>query len=276
MARDSMRRRGRPVGGLFSSRRLLAMEELVTAQNNDAGARPAGSPREPGPVTSRSRSDSASWPASSTCRRRCASASLWQAISTRSCGATASSSLAHPADVAAETLDRLDAQMDGGFHRWPGHGRKRDGWELQQQRKDAVDGEQPGDARRRSPERSALARASRPARPARSSRRRRDDRSDAAAICRRGVERAEACAEHDDFGQVLPDCAASSARTSGATRSRRRTVPSGRGRRRRREDVDDAAALGEFPRQFDGIDALEAVSTSQRASSSTSMVCRRF
>ena len=73
-------------------------------------------------MTSRSRSDWASCPAASTSPSRLHSASLWQAISTRSSGRGAVQFVAHLADVAAEALDRLDAQMAGRFHRagWAG------------------------------------------------------------------------------------------------------------------------------------------------------------
>ena len=101
MARDSSRRRGR------QRRRLLAVEQLVIAEDDDSdcacGRVPlcggssehqakAGAERNPHLANERSRPDWASLPGARTSPRRFFSASLWQAMSTRSSAATASSS----------------------------------------------------------------------------------------------------------------------------------------------------------------------------------------
>ncbi len=112
MARDSIAPARLARGRLHARRQQVLVEE---SRDCRAPRRPASTSRKPArtwPVTSCSRSDSASLPAVSTSVSRWHSASFWQAISTR-CGRRGDrvEFVAHAVDVAAEPLDRLDPQV---------------------------------------------------------------------------------------------------------------------------------------------------------------------
>ena len=231
MARDSTRRLGRRRA---PSRRAaaVAVEQLLAAEDHRRRPRPGGSRPGRGPVTRRSRSRlRRACPAVSTSPRRWHSASFWQAISTRSRAADGVQFVAHPADVAAEPLDRLDAQVDSSPRPTAAAGPTPSPRQLSRCGERALRREQPvGSATRSRKCLPCSLRSSGSTRtthvPAAGSRRPTPRRGLAPARPRRGPSTTTLF----EFAEAA---AASPARTGGSTRPRRRRTRGGTALRRR-------------------------------------------
>ena len=221
------------------------------------------------PTTRCSRSDWASWPAGQDLAQAMALGLVMAGDQDPVRRGRLVQFVAQAADIAAEALDRLDAQVAGRFHGGAGKaviwtlGKRSSCWNTPAPRTG------PG-SRRRVPGSACPAPAVRPARPGPSRRR--------PAGSRRGGPYPPAGADLPIAGWVTasrprqdmrrpvrtalagrPGCAASGARIGGSTRCRRRRIPGDKGPPRPGRRRPEAAAAAELAGQFDRLHALEAM-----------------